>query len=313
MKYIIKKMITLIITLLVVTFLTFIAFEIIPGDSAVIGLGVDATEEQVEAYREQLGLNDPVLVRYGRYLAGIVQGDFGTSVQYQVPVDSLLHDRLPVTISLGVVSILLIVVISLPFGIFTTRKENSKWEGVAQFITQLGMAIPPFFLGMMITLVFGLILRWFTPGAYVSYSEDLGGFLYYMLFPAVAIAIPKIAMLVKFLRSSMKRQLELDYVRTAKSKGSSTNRMLYGHVLKNALIPVITFLAMIIAEVFAGSIIIEQVFNLPGLGRLLVVAISSRDFAVVQAIVLYIATIVLVMNFLVDVMYQYIDPRVRVQ
>lgn len=311
MKYIIKKTITLIITLLAVTFLTFVAFELIPGDSALMNLGIDATEEQLEQLRQDLGYHDSIPVRYGRWLGKAVVGDFGESTKYKAPVSTLIQERLPVTVGLAVLSILIIVLVALPLGIFTSRKEETRLEGFYQFMTQLGMAIPPFFLGILITLVFGLMLKWFTPGAYVTMEESFFGFLHYLIFPAIAIAVPKIAMLMKFLKSSIKRQLGLDYVRTAKSKGSTLNRVLYVHVLKNALIPVITFLAMVIADVFAGSIVVEQVFNLPGLGRLLVVAISSRDFPVVQAIVIYIAAIVLVLNFAVDIIYRVIDPRVE--
>lgn len=311
MKYIIKKMITLIITLLAVTFLTFIAFELVPGDSTLIQLGTDATQEQIEALREQMGYNDPALVRYGRWLSRAIVGDFGESTKYDQPVSELIKERFPVTIGLALVSILITVLISLPLGMFTSKKEDTRLEGVYRFFTQLGMAIPPFFLGILITLIFGLVLKWFTPGAYIAPEESLSGFISYLIFPAVAIAIPKITMLVKFMKTSVKRQLTLDYVRTAKSKGSTLNRVLYRHVLKNALIPVITFLAMLIADVFAGSMVVEQVFNLPGLGRLLVVAISNRDYPVVQAIVIYIATVVLVMNFAVDVLYRVIDPRVE--
>lgn len=311
MKNILKKIGTLIITLLVVSFLTFIAFEVIPGDSVTNQLGMDATKEQVEALREELGYNDPIVVRYGNWLRDVLQGDFGTSSRYNVTVEQLVGQRLPVTVGLALLSILLIVIISLPLGIFSAGKRGSRFDSLIVFMNQLGMAIPPFFMGMIITLLFGLIFKWFTPGKLPSIENDFGGFVYYLMFPAVAIAIPKIAMLVKFLRSSVLRQIELDYVRTAKSKGLKYRSVLYRHVLKNALIPVITFLAMMIAEVLAGSIIVEQVFNLPGLGRLLIVAISNRDYTVVQAIVLYITTIVLVMNMIVDILYEYLDPRVR--
>ena len=311
MKYFIKKIITLIITLFVVSFLTFIAFQIIPGDSAIKSLGTNATPEQVEALRNQLGLNDPMLVRYGNWFKSAVTGDFGTSLGYSLPVSTLIAERLPVTLTLALLSLVMILVISLPLGILTVKKEHSKWEGVWQFFIQLGMAIPPFFLGILITLIFGLILQWFTPGGFVSWGEDKGAFLAYMIFPSIAVALPKISMMTKFLRSSVKRQISLDYVRTAKSKGNTSRQVMTRHVLKNALIPVITFLAMIIAEIFAGSIVVEQVFNLPGLGRLLVAGISNRDFPVVQAIVLYIAALVLILNFIVDVLYQVLDPRVR--
>ncbi len=310
MKNLIKKMITLILTLFVVSVLTFIAFQVLPGDSAIASFGTDASPEQVEALREQMGYNDPIIVQYGNWLKGAVTGDLGQSISYHQPVSTLIGERLPVTLTLAILSLLMILVISLPLGIVTSRKQKSRMEGVWLFFTQLGMAIPPFFLGILITMGLGITLQWFTPGAFVSWNEDKAGFLYYLIFPAIAVAVPKIAMMTKFLRSSIKRQISMDYVRTAKSKGNTTRGIMYNHVLKNALIPVITFLAMIIAEIFAGSIIVEQVFNLPGLGRLLVAAISTRDFPVVQAIVLYIAALVLILNFIVDVLYQVIDPRV---
>lgn len=313
MKYFIKKCITLIITLFVVTILTFIAFEIIPGDSVLSSLGLDATTEDYEALKESMGYNDPIPVRYGRWLKDAVTGDFGQSTQYKVPVGQLIKGRFPVTVGLAVISIVLILICAFPLGIFSAKMTSTRGNGLFLFFTQLGMAIPPFFLGILITLLFGIILQWFTPGSYVPMSESFGGYIYCLLFPAIAIAVPKIAMLTKFLRTSVLKQLELDYVRTAKSKGNTMNRILFKHVLKNALIPVITFMAMLFADVLAGSIVVEQVFNMPGLGRLLVVSIASRDFPVVQVIVMYIAIIVLVMNFIVDLLYQYIDPRVEME
>ena len=228
MKYFIKKIITLILTLFVVSFLTFIAFQIIPGDSAVSSLGADASPEQIESLREQMGLNDPFLVRYGNWLARTVTGDLGESLSYHQSVSSLIGERLPVTLTLALMALSLILIISLPLGIITSKTKNSKWEGVWQFFIQLGMAIPPFFLGILITLVFGLIFKWFTPGGFVSWSDDKSTFLTYMIFPAIAVAIPKIAMMTRFLRSSIKRQLGLDYVRTAKSKGNNNRGIMYG-------------------------------------------------------------------------------------
>jgi ABC-type dipeptide/oligopeptide/nickel transport systems, permease components len=309
MKFVVKKIGTLIITLLIISLVTFLAFQIIPGDSVLASLGTHATKEQVAAMREELGYNKSISERYLLWLSGAVHGDFGKSTQYDMTVKKLVSDRLPVTAGLGVISIILIILIALPLGIYTAKRKGSIMDKIILVLNQIGMAIPSFFLGMIITLVFGILLKWFTPGKYITLKESFWGYIKYLIFPAISIAVPKIAMMVKFLRSSILRQLDLDYVKTARSKGNSENQVLYGHILKNALIPVITFLGMIIAEVLAGSIIIEQVFNLPGLGRLLVVSISNRDFAVVQAIVLYIAVLVVVINFLVDILYQYIDPR----
>lgn len=313
MKYILKKGITLIITLFIVSIFTFTMFQVIPGDSALSALGMSATEQQLEDYREAMGLNKSLPIRYGIWLSKAITGDFGTSVQYKIPVSQLIRDRLPVTIWLAVISFILIIIVSLPLGIVSAKKKNHPSDHVITTLTQVSMAIPAFFLGMILSYIFGVILKWFTPGKYVSYSESFTGFLSFMIFPAIAIAIPKIAMLVKFLRSSILRQMKLDYVRTARSKGMKEQDILYKHVLKNALIPVITFLAMMLADIMAGAILIEQVFNLPGLGRTLLVAISNRDFNVVQAIILYIATVVIGINFAVDLLYQRIDPRVNVK
>ncbi|MEG6613347.1 ABC transporter permease [Pseudoclostridium thermosuccinogenes] len=313
MKYNIKKLTTLIVSLLFASVLTFIAFQIIPGDSALNALGMDATEEQLEEYREAMGLNKSIPVRYINWLKDALRGDFGYSSQYQMQmkVSALIRDRLTVTLWLAVLSFFLIVVISIPLGILSARKKNGILDSFITLVTQVFMSIPSFFLGMLITLIFGIILRWFTPGNYISPGENFGIFLRFMIFPAIAVAIPKIAMMVKFLRSSLLREMELDYVRTAKSKGMTNISILFRHILKNALIPVITFLAMMLADILSGTILVEQVFNLPGLGRLLVSSIANRDYAVVQAIVLYIVTVVIIINFLVDLIYQWIDPRVK--
>ncbi|WP_310604685.1 ABC transporter permease [Anaerosporobacter sp.] len=310
MKYIIRKISTLIITLFIVSIFTFTAFQVIPGDSAVNTLGMDATPEAIQALRQERGLDDNIMIRYGRWLGDVLHGDLGQSSQYNVAVSGLISSRLTVTVWLALITIILIIVVSIPLGIVSVGKEGGILDRILVFLTQTMMAIPPFFLGMILTLVFGIILKWFVPGKFVSYSEDKGMFFSYLIYPAIAMAIPKIAMTVKFLRSSIRRQMHFEYVRTAKSKGNAERDILLKHVLKNALIPVITFLGMVIADVLAGSIIVEQVFNLPGLGRLLVVAISNRDYMVVQAVVLYIAAIVVVINMLVDVLYRIIDPRI---
>jgi peptide/nickel transport system permease protein/oligopeptide transport system permease protein len=295
-----------------VSLLTFFAFQVIPGDSAVASLGTTATKEAIEALREELGLNENVFIRFFTWMASTLKGDFGVSLQYNIPVKSLIGERLPATLGLALISTAIILIFSIPLGVLSAEKEGSFLDRVITLLTHTFMAIPPFFLGMIITLIFGFTLKWFVPGKYVSPSENLGGFLGFMIFPALAIAIPKIAMVAKFLRSSIVRQLKQDYVRTARSKGNKEHTILYRHVLKNALIPVITFIAIVIAEIMTGSIIVEQVFGLPGLGRLLVTSISNRDFPVVQIIILYIAFTVVVINFIVDILYRYIDPRVRV-
>lgn len=311
MGFIGKKIGTLIITLLLISMAAFLAFQIIPGDPAAAMLGMDATPAQLEAMREEMGLNAPLPVRYGAWVAGLLKGDLGISYNYQLPVAELLQDKLPVTIALAGITLALILVLSIPMGLLTARFADSRIGGLLNVGNQAVMAIPSFFLGVLIILVFGLLLKWFTPGQYVSYQDDLSGFLGYLIAPGLAIAIPKSAMVVKFLRNSVLDQKKSDYVRTAKSKGNSEKRILYRHILKNAAIPVITILGMMIADTMAGSIVVEQVFNLPGIGRLLVASIGNRDYPVVQAVIVYIAAIVVSVNCMVDILYRYIDPRIR--
>ncbi len=311
-RLLVKKIASLFATLIVVSLITFLAFQVIPGDSVLISLGTNATEEAIDQRREELGLNENVFVRYFKWLGKAFKGEFGVSSQYHISVSSLLGERIPITIWLTVISTFLVILISIPLGILASNKVDGWIDRMVSFITQVTMAIPPFFLGIIITLVFGFTLRLFTPGRFYYPKESFNKFISFMIFPSFAIAIPKIAMVVKFLRSSILRQLDTDYVRTAKSKGLTKASIMYSHVLKNALIPVVTFIAMVITDILANSIIIEQVFGIPGLGRLLVISISNRDYAVVQAIVIYIVTIIVVLNFIVDILYQYLDPRVRI-
>lgn len=311
MKMMIKKLGMLCATLLFISLLAFLAFTVIPGDAALSMLGVDAEEEAVAALREELGMNRPVLVRYADWLLSALRGDFGQSFQYRRPVSELIAARLPVTVTLTVNSFLLILLFSFPLGILSAWRENSVPDHVIMTGAQVGMAIPAFFLGILLSYLFGILLTWFPIGGYVSYREDFGAFWRYLLLPAVAIAIPKIAMLVRFLRNSIVAQKKQDYVRTARSKGNSEKRVLLNHVLINSVLPTITMLAMMTAEILAGSIVVEQVFNVPGLGRLLVTSISNRDYPVVQAIVVYMALVVVVMNTLADLLYRRLDPRLR--
>ena len=311
MKQLGKKTGTLIITLLLISLAAFLAFQIIPGDPALSVLGMDATEQQVEAYRSEMGLDRPLPVRYIRWVSDFVRGDLGQSYHYHTDVAGLLGDKLPVTLCLTALSFLFIILISVPFGILMTRFADTHLGEAANGVNQMLMSVPAFFLGVLLILIFGLILKWFTPGEYISYTESIPGFLGYMAAPAAAVAIPKAAMVMKFLRSSVLEQKKLDYVRTAYSKGNTDGRVLFVHILKNSCIPVITILGMMIADTMAGSIVVEQVFNLPGVGRLLVSSIGYRDYPVVQAIIVYIASAVVIVNFIVDLLYRLADPRIR--
>ena len=313
LKYFIKKLITLIIVLLIISIVVFVAFLLIPGDIAVVKAGFNASTERIEQIRQELGLNLPVYQRYFNWIGGIIRGDFGDSFQYAgTTVGSLLKTKVPYTVVLTILTFVLILIGSVPLGIFAAKKRNSKVDGFITVTTQSVMAIPPFFLGMLITYLFGIVLKIFTPGRIPDPSEDFFASLFFMIFPALAIALPKISMTAKFLKSSILGEVNKDYVRTAYSKGNTENSVLYKHILKNSMIPTITFLGIVIADIVANSIIIERVFNIPGMGTMLVNGITNRDYPVVMATVLIIAAFIIIVNFIIDGLYKILDPRVKV-
>lgn len=313
MRYTGKKIVTMFLTLFAVTLFVFLAFHVISGDPATSMLGTQATKERVEALREEMGLNDPVLLQYGRWAVSFLKGDMGISYSYKMPVSEMVAGKIPVTLTMTIMAFFLMVVISVPLGIYTAKHAGGMADRIICMIDQVIMAFPPFFAGILITLVFGRIFKLFTPGGYVSYDKNFAGFIGYLFFPSLAIALPKAAMAVKLLRSSVISESKLDYVRTAYSRGNRTRDVLYKHVLKNALIPVVTFLGMALADMIAGSIIIEQVFSIPGLGRILLTSISNRDYPVVMAVIVCIAVLVLVVNMAVDIIYGLVDPRISIE
>lgn len=313
MKYIVKKLFALIITLLIVSLLAFLAFSIIPGDPTSKILGMDATPEQIAALRAELGLDRPVLVRYWEWLTNFIRGDLGTSYNYNLPVSQMLADKLPVTAVLTLISFVFTVALAIPLGIMAGSIRSKVLDHIFTAVDQIFMSIPQFFIGIIMCFVLGLTFRLFVPGEFVSYTQSWSKFLYYLIFPALAIAIPRIAMTAKMLRGSIRNELKRDYVRTAQSRGNPRRAILSRHVVRNAMIPVITFLAISMAEIMTGTIVVEQVFTIPGIGRLLISSISNRDFPVVQAIVVIMAAWIVLVNFLADIINQFVDPRIRLQ
>ena len=297
MKYAAKKIGLMLLTMVIVSFLAFLAFQVIPGDPAVKLLGTEATPERIAALRAEMGLDRPFFERYVQWVLGALKGDFGTSYSYKMPVSSMLAGKLPVTGLLTGMSFVLILAFSIPLGIFTARHAGGRLDRAMT--------------GILLTYVFGLVLRWFVPGNYVSPGDNFGASLWYFLFPAVSIALPRVAMTVKMLRSSILSELQKDYVRTSHSRGNSDRATLYRHVLRNAMGPVVSFLAMTVADIVAGSVVIEQVFSLPGLGRMLLTSIANRDYPVVQAVVVIVAFWVVLVNLLADLINQRLDPRLR--
>jgi len=290
----------------------FLTFSVIRGDPASLAAGIDATPEQLAALREEMGLNKNIFLRYFDWFKNFLAGNPGNSLRFRgEAISSMISQRLPVSFTLALLSLFFVLLISIPVSLLTIRKEGGVADRVVNFFTAAGISAPGFFLGLLFIFFFGFILNIFIPGEYIDYRENIFRFIGCLFFPSLAIAIPNAAVMVKFLRGSLFQELQSDYVRTARSKGASAPYILRRHVLKNAVIPAITVLGMIVAEVFSGSIVIEQVFSIPGIGRLLIAAISSRDYPLIQALMVYIAFTVVAANTIADIAIIVIDPRIR--
>lgn len=311
MKFVIKKLATLLITLLVVSFLAYGAFEMV-GDPVTQILGTNITPESEAALRRELGLDAPLPLRYFGWLFSFIRGDLGTSYIYRIPVSSMIGEKLGLTLTLTFCGFFLTLLFSLPLGIISARKEGGLLDRVLTVSNQIVMAVPAFFVAILLTVLFGVVLRVFTPGGFVPFSQSPGRFFLYILFPALSMAIPRTAMAAKILRSSILAEMQKDYIRTAYSRGHNRQTALMAHALKNAILPVIAFLAVSAAEMLAGCIVIEQIFSLPGIGRLLMASIGNRDIPVVEAIVMILAVWVMLVHFLGEVVSEMLDPRLRV-
>lgn len=311
MKYILKRIGMLLVTMILVSFLTFLAFEIVSGDPVRNMLGTDATPAQVLALRQELGLDKPFLSRYVSWLLGFFSGDLGRSFSYRQPVWSLISSKLMITLSLSLLSFALIILISIPVEVLSYQWVGGPLDWLRTTFNQLCMAVPPFFTGILLSWAFGVILKVFTPGDFPGFAKNFGGSLKHLFFAAVCLSIPRIAMTVRMMRSTIVDEMNKAYVRTAISRGNDRRSVLTRHVLKNSLVLVVTFLGQTLAELVGASIVVEQVLGIPGLGRFLVSSISHRDYPVVQAIVVILAFWVVLAGTIADIVNQRIDPRLR--
>lgn len=313
MSYVIRRILLLLVTLMLVSLITFFVFQIMPGNPARIMLGTEASDTEVLQLEKQLGLDKPLLIQYTDWMKGIITADFGVSIKYSKPVSDLILSRLPVTLSLALMSIIIVVVVAIPLGIFMAQRQNKVSDLFFSSVTQLGMAIPPFWFGMLLIMYLGMVFSFFSVSGYVPWSESVQGALGSLLLPAVTIALPQIAIKFRYVRNSIIEQLGQDYVRTVQSRGLSARFIMFKHILKNAMIPILTIFGLIVAEIVAGTVIVEQVFGLPGVGSLLVSSINYRDFPLVQGIIMYITVAVVFVNFIIDMLYTVMDPRIRLE
>ena len=310
--FLIKRLSTFVATLLAASVLIFMVQGVLPGNAAQVMLGESATPESVAALSAKLGLDQTAPVRYGRWVEGLLTGDLGTSVSYDVPVADLIAERLAVTAPLALMAMLLTTVIALALGIYAASHHNQAGDVGVMAASQLGIAIPNFWFAILLILVFAVKLQWFSAGGFSGWADDPWQAFKALVLPAVALAVVQAAILARITRSAVLDVLREDFVRTARAKGLSRRRVLWRHVLRNAFVPVLTVMGLQFASLLTGTVVIENVFSLPGLGRLIFQAISNRDILVVQNVVMLLAASVIVINFVVDVLYAVIDPRLKV-
>jgi peptide/nickel transport system permease protein len=299
------------VTLLAVTAIVFLVLEILPGDPALVLLGPDAQPDTLAALRLQLGLDQPAYIRYGAWLAGMLHGDLGMSYTYGIPVTGLIGSRLKVTIPLALLAMSLAIGLALVLGIYAASRHNRPGDYGVMAVTQIGVAIPSFWLGMLLILFFSLTLRWFSAGGFPGWEAGFWPAMRALLLPALALAVAQAAVLARVVRAALLDVLSEDFVRTARAKGLTRAQALRRHALRNALIPVVTVIGLQFAHLLAGTIVIENVFSLPGLGRLIFQSINQRDLMVIKNVVVFLAAIVITVNFVVDLFYLVIDPRLR--
>lgn len=310
-RYILGRLVSLVLTLIAASLVIFFVLQIVPGDPARFMLGLNATEATVTALRHQMGLDAPVLVQYVGWITGMLHGDLGISYTYKVPVADLVGQRLWVSLPLALYALALSTLIAFPVGIIAAARRNSATDVGIMGLTQLGVAVPNFWFAMLLVLVFAVSLRWFSAGGFPGWQSGIFLGMKALTLPAIALALPQASILARVMRSALLDTLSEDYIRSARAKGLTRSQTLWRHALRNALIPVLTIIGLQFSFLLAGAIIIENVFFLPGLGRLVFQGITQRDLIVVKSVVMMLVFAVVLVTFAVDLTYALIDPRLR--
>ncbi|MGY8684639.1 ABC transporter permease [Bradyrhizobium sp. UFLA05-153] len=308
---VLRRLAVLLPTLLLVSIMVFGLQKLLPGDPALALAGEERNPEVVEYLRQKYRFNDPIPVQYGVWLKSVIQGDFGTSVRTRLPIGRMLAEKLPVTIELAILSMLVALLVGLPIGIFAALWRGTFLDYGASLFGLAGLSIPHFWLGIMLILLFSVNLGWLPAGGFVPPSESVGRNLLAMLMPALVLGTGTAAVMMRHVRSAMIQAMKQDYVRTARAKGVREGTIVLRHALPNALIPVVTLGTLQFGELLAGAVLTEQVFSIPGFGKMVVDGVFSRDYAVVQAVVLCTAAVFLLMSLIADVAYALLNPRLR--
>jgi peptide/nickel transport system permease protein len=310
-RYLLRRVAAFVATLLFVSALVFIVVRVLPGDPVALILGTEADPEVAARVRRAMGLDRPLGVQYVDWITGAARGDFGVSIQYDVPVTRLILSRLPVTLPLTLLAALFMVAAALPLGVYAATRHRRAGDYLTMILSQIGIAVPSFWAGLLLILLFSVHLGWVRSGGFEGWSAGLWPALRSLLLPAFALGFFQAAVLVRATRSAVLDVLREDYVRTARAKGVPEALVIGKHTVRNALIPVVTVAGIQLGQLIAGSIVLESVFALPGLGRLALGAISARDLPVVQGVTLFVASCIIVINFAVDLLYGLLDPRIR--
>ena len=309
--YLLKRLVIAAITLVLASMVVFAVLQVVPGDPARLMLGMNASAEQVEMLRSQLGLNDPLVLRYLHWAIGLLHLDFGRSYTYSVPVLDLVRERIVVSLPLALIALALSTAIAIPVGLYSASRRGQAGDVIAMGVSQVGVAVPNFWFALLLIYLFAVWLRWVPAGGFAGWKAGAWPALKSLLLPAVALALPQAAILARVTRQALLEVLSEDYIRTARAKGMPYRAVLWRHALRNALIPVLTIMGLQFAFLLAGTVIIENVFYLPGLGRLVFQAITQRDLIVVESVVMLLVAAVIAVNLLVDLSYALVDPRLR--
>ena len=313
LTYVTKRLGSLCLSLIVASLVIFACIEIVPGDPASFMLGINAQPDTIQALRVELGLDQSLLQRYLGWVGGLLGGDMGTSYTYRTPVSDIVKDRLQVSLPLALYALTLTVVVAFPVGILAAARRGSVTDITVMGATQLGVAIPNFWFAILMVILFAINLRWFSAGGFPGWDVGIFPAMKALTLPAIALALPQASILARVMRSSLLDTLSEDYMRTARAKGLTRRQVLWRHALGNAMIPVLTIIGLQFSFLLAGAIIIENVFFLPGLGRLVFQAITQRDLIVVESVVMLLVFAVILLNFFVDIAYAWVDPRLRVR
>lgn len=310
-SFLVKRLLSLSLTLIAATIIIFILIEVVPGDPASFMMGLSTNTGAADALRVELGLNLSAWDRYFNWLSGMLVGDFGISYTYRIPVSELILDRITVSLPLTIYALMLSTLIAIPVGVISASKRGSVADTFLMGTAQVGVAIPNFWFAILLVLLFSTTLQWFSAGGFPGWEAGFFAVLKSLNLPAISLALPQAAILSRVMRSSVLEVMDEDYIRTAQAKGLTKRQALLRHGLRNAMIPVLTILGLQFSFLLAGGIIIESIFSLPGLGRLVFQAIAQRDLIVVKSIVTLLVMAVVMITFIVDLAYAWIDPRLR--